>query len=152
MDTRAIMLDISMTASTWIDIADRLPELGKPVLCAVYNPGRPIKVYKVEIYYLFERNDLGTTFTFHDGSEDDKFGFTHFVSHWMELPELPMLPREIDGRNDLTKDQEQYIKNKQCPLRNSHKFIDQMRAFGRQTIIPSYEDPDSIWYGKKNYE
>lgn len=137
--------------SEWIDTEDRLPELGKPVLCAVYNPGRPIKIYTVEIYYLFCRDESGKSFTFHQG-EDLEFGYTHFVSHWMELPELPPLPPEIDGRDNLTKGQAQYVKSELCPARHAHQLIDQMREFGKQTIVPSYEDPDSLWYGKKNYE
>lgn len=136
--------------SKWISIDEKLPELGKPVLCAVRNPAPPIRSYMVEIYYLFSKDENGN-FTFHQG-DDKNEGFTHFVTHWMDLPELPEVPPEVDGRPTMTANERQYVKTKLCSGRHNHKLIDFLRANGSETIQPSYEDPESIYYGKKNYE
>ena len=135
---------------SWISVEEKLPELGKPVLCAVRNPAPSIRFYAVEIYYLFSKDNKGD-FTFHGGDNSEE-GFTHFVTHWMELPELPEIPKEVDGRPTMTKSEQQYCKNKQCSARNNHRLIDFLREFGSETIQPSYEDPDSIYYGRKNYD
>jgi hypothetical protein len=134
----------------WMSVDEKLPELGKPVLCAVRNPAPPIRFYAVEIYYLFSKNDKGD-FTFHSGDNMNK-GFTHFVTHWMDLPELPFLPSEVDGRSTMKLHDHQYVKTKMCSARHNHQLIDFLRANGNETIQPSYEDSESTYYGKKNYE
>ena len=137
-------------AQRWISVDEKLPELGKPVLCAVRNPAPPIRSYMVEIYYLFSKHKSGD-FTFHSG-DDENEGFTHFVTHWMELPELPEVPQEVDGRPTMTANERQYVKTKLCSARHNHQLIDFLRESGNETIQPSYEDPESIYYGKKNYD
>lgn len=139
-----------LKALEWISVDDRLPELGKQVLCAVRNSALPIRFYAVEIYYLFSKHADGS-FTFHSGQDSDE-GFTHFVTHWMDMPELPEVPPEIDQRNNLCIGDQQYTRDVSCSGRHNHQLIDFLRASGNETIQPSYEDPDSYYFGKKNYE